>query len=448
MAEECIRKVSEEIKELYSLYEKRSDDEYTAFFVLYRLCDIHYDIKNVYRDFYWISEFWENGTLDEMIEICDTTIQKTIHHFFEIMKREKVRYAEEPNSYWCVKFTSVNEIYDGKLADIPELEKINENLEALGMGKILSLAEEQLTEIKTYLGKFGGMRHFLEYGLRSSDITIDEDGLSYIDRDYVEVVEHINFLLKEEEGAVNNVCEMDFNKRKRKNLILEGKDALGTLKEMQNEVAKNLMDYEYLKDIFLEYIDEATLNFNLYSLFVKLYICNDKTKQLFLEKCIRYKWCRDKMAELSKEEEKARFESISDDDKDLLERLKGYIDKVSEVKEGGLWISPFDGEKAKEFLEECFFDSEKGKDFRSFCKYGDSGKTGERELVAIANVLGYLMSKGKLDAKHKDISEAITGNREYIEPNLKNGKGYDNPKGGGSKDFKEKIVPFMNSKLE
>ena len=148
MAEECIRKVSEEIKELYSLYEKRSDDEYTAFFVLYRLCDIHYDIKKTYRDFDWISEFWENGTLNEMIEICDTTIQKRLRPFFEIMKKEKVRYAESPNFYWCMKFTSVNGIYDGKLADVPELEKINENLEALGMGKILSLAEEQLTEIQ------------------------------------------------------------------------------------------------------------------------------------------------------------------------------------------------------------------------------------------------------------------------------------------------------------
>ena len=448
MAEECIRKVSEEIKELYSLYEKRLDDEYTAFFVLYRLCDIHYDIKKTYRDFDWISEFWENGTLNEMIEICDTTIQKRLRPFFEIMKIEKVRYAESPNFYWCMKFTSVNGIYDGKLADVPELEKINENLEALGMGKILSLAEEQLTEIKTYLGKFGGMRHFLEYGLRSSDITIDEDGLSYIDRDYVEVVEHINFLLKEEEGAVNNVCEMDFNKRKRKNLILEGKDALGTLKEMQNEVAKNLMDYEYLKDIFLEYIDEATLNFNLYSLFVKLYICNDKTKQLFLEKCIRYKWCRDKMAELSKEEEKAKFESIGEEDMVLLERLKGYIDKVSEVKEGKLWKSPFDGEKAKEFLEECFCDSEMGAEFRSFCKKGDSGNTGGRELVAIANVLGYLMSKGKLDAKHEAISEAITGYKEKLKQSLKKGKGYENTNSGGSKDFKDTIVPFMDSKLK
>ena len=448
MAEECIRKVSEEIKELYSLYEKRSDDEYTAFFVLYRLCDIHYDIKKTYRDFDWISEFWENGTLNEMIEICDTTIQKRLRPFFEIMKKEKVRYAESPNFYWCMKFTSVNGIYDGKLADVPELEKINENLEALGMGKILSLAEEQLTEIKTYLGKFGGMRHFLEYGLRSSDITIDEDGLSYIDRDYVEVVEHINFLLKEEEGAVNNVCEMDFNKRKRKNLILEGKDALGTLKEMQNEVAKNLMDYEYLKDIFLEYIDEATLNFNLYSLFVKLYICNDKTKQLFLEKCIRYKWCRDKMAELSKEEEKAKFESIGEEDMVLLERLKGYIDKVSEVNEGKLWKSPFDGEKAKEFLEECFCDSEMGAEFRSFCKKGDSGNTGGRELVAIANVLGYLMSKGKLDAKHEAISEASTGYKEKLKQSLKKGKGYENTNSGGSKDFKDTIVPFMDSKLK
>ena len=448
MAEECIRKVSEEIKELYSLYEKRSDDEYTAFFVLYRLCDIHYDIKKTYRDFDWISEFWENGTLNEMIEICDTTIQKRLRPFFEIMKKEKVRSAESPNFYWCMKFTSVNGIYDGKLADVPELEKINENLEALGMGKILSLAEEQLTEIKTYLGKFGGMRHFLEYGLRSSDITIDEDGLSYIDRDYVEVVEHINFLLKEEEGAVNNVCEMDFNKRKRKNLILEGKDALGTLKEMQNEVAKNLMDYEYLKDIFLEYIDEATLNFNLYSLFVKLYICNDKTKQLFLEKCIRYKWCRDKMAELSKEEEKAKFESIGEEDMVLLERLKGYIDKVSEVNEGKLWKSPFDGEKAKEFLEECFCDSEMGAEFRSFCKKGDSGNTGGRELVAIANVLGYLMSKGKLDAKHEAISEAITGYKEKLKQSLKKGKGYENTNSGGSKDFKDTIVPFMDSKLK
>ena len=168
----------------------------------------------------------------------------------------------------------------------------------------------------------------------------------------------------------------------------------------------------------------------------------------FLRACIRYKWCQDKIAELNKEEEKAKFESISDDDKDLLERLKGYIDKVSEVDEGGLWISPFDGEKAKEFIEECFCDSEMGKEFRSFFRNGDSGKTGNRKWVAIANVLGYLMSKGKLDAKHKDISETITGNREDIEPNLKNGKGYDNPKGGGSKDFKEKIVPFMNSKLE
>ena len=272
--------------------------------------------------------------------------------------------------------------------------------------------------------------------------------MSYIDRDYVEVVEHINFLLKEEEGAVNNVCEMDFNKRKRKNLILEGKDALGTLKEMQNEVAKNLMDYEYLKDIFLEYIDEATLNFNLYSLFVKLYICNDKTKQLFLEKCIRYKWCRDKMAELSKEEEKAKFESIGEEDMVLLKRLKGYIDKVSEVNEGKLWKSPFDGEKAKEFLEECFCDSEMGAEFRSFCKKGDSGNTGGRELVAIANVLGYLMSKGKLDAKHEAISEAITGYKEKLKQSLKKGKGYENTNSGGSKDFKDTIVPFMDSKLK
>ena len=74
----------------------------------------------------------------------------------------------------------------------------------------------------------------------------------------------------------NDECEKNFDKRKKENLILEGKDALCTLKEMQNEVAKNLMEYEYLKNIFFEYIDEATLNFSLYSLFVKIYICKDK----------------------------------------------------------------------------------------------------------------------------------------------------------------------------
>lgn len=241
-------------------------------------------------------------------------------------------------------------------------------------------------------------------------------------------------------------CESDYERKKKENMFsVVSKTPLDILTEMQDEVKTRIIEDNAFKNILIEFMDEDG-SINIFNMFRNLYMRSNS--EPFLEDYIRYKWCQDKIAELSKEEEKAKFESIGEEDMVLLERLKGYIDKVSEVNEGKLWKSPFDGEKAKEFLEECFCDSEMGADFRSFFRNGDSGKTGNREWVAIANVLGYLMSKGKILSKHEAISKAITGKVDAIKANSKNGQGYDKENSGGSQDFKDTIVPFMESKLK
>lgn len=121
--------------------------------------------------------------------------------------------------------------------------------------------------------------------------------------------------------------------------------------------------------------------------------------------------------------------SLSDSDQKLLKKLCSFIDR-------GNWQYPATNQNVRTFITELF----KIRDFRDFFKVGNGGQSG-REIISMANIIGYLKNYSLLTEQPKKLSKTFFGHDDQVN-NINKGMNQD-----GNSKYKE-LLPLLDEYRE
>lgn len=172
----------------------------------------------------------------------------------------------------------------------------------------------------------------IRYEIEYEDIPWDLENL-FCDIDEKGVIDSFTKSIHYLERRKYDECESDYERKKKENMFsVVSKTPLDILTEMQDEVKTRIIEDNAFKNILIEFMDEDG-SINIFNMFRNLYMRSNSEQ--FLEDCIRYKWCQDKIAELNKEDEKASLEShepgpVHETEEEMETMVQGSNDDVPE----------------------------------------------------------------------------------------------------------------------
>ena len=301
-AEEDLRRIAYEIDAL----KKRPqcmEAGYDVIMYMLGLCSIFEELKVCYK-MSFTPEAWTDNW-DELLHDC-------YGRLYAIIPLERDFGGEFYNTYYCTNW----------------LERWHDN--DVQLPDSLKEMKSQLKQIAAFISSIDtdDWRYHIDL--------LKEEMCEYIDnmrlgRDFTPDEENsLRESLVEIETEEIKKVEGDFDFRLRKsNLLKDGKTTLDILNEMQDEARVKASEKKDLGEIFYKNYSRD----DLFPIFRRLYMRSDWKP--FLEACIKFRWCDEKIAELNKEEEKASLEShepgpVHETEEEMETMVQGSNDDVPE----------------------------------------------------------------------------------------------------------------------
>lgn len=252
------------------------------------LPDIYSQIDTLNNDILTEPDVWSGGFRDAIDEL-----QGKINNRLIELSKIKARGFED---YYAGAgggraLTHESPIYDNfpDISQNPEIHKINEFVSSINMVDCCEHIYILLEKIRDYL-----------YDIRRRDIDKAFFGPAYSLTD--EEKSKLTATLERIEKQCVLDCGRDYSERYVENLLSEEqKSQLQILKEIQNEAIEKIKEDEHFKSIFLANLDKDSRDIDIFSIFCRLYMTSDWKP--FLEACIKFRWCDERIAEQSKEDD-------------------------------------------------------------------------------------------------------------------------------------------------
>lgn len=224
------------------------------------------------------------------------------------------------------------------------------------------------------------------------------------------------------ENFVQQTKQLAFDKRKpTSELTME--DLLPILQKMEDEA------WEDIKKDNCGILSECTdmlmaSKIDLFPIFRLLYMRSDWKP--FLEACIKYKWCQDKIVELKNEKKK---QQLLENNKEL-DEVRGYVDNMKGLD----WKSPATKENITALMEALYSEDK----FISLIK--------KPPKIGVANIIGYLVGNRYLKSQPKPISEQVFGDDKQVD-SINHGK-YGKSVSEEFRVLKETLDSFKDKYIE
>jgi len=288
-ASECIREIAGYVDVIFNRPDYASMRSRAGLLrLMIGLTDIYYQIDTLNNYILIDPNTWSGDLGDALVELNGKLDDK----FFYLSKiRDRGFEDYYAGSGGGRALTHEYPIYDNfpDISQNPEIHKINEVVSSINMVDCCEHIYILLEKIRDYL-----------HDIRRRDIDKAFLGTAY------SLTDEEKSKLTATLGRIKKRCFLDcghdYSERYAENLLSEEqKSQLQILKEMQNEAIEKIKEDEHFKSIFLANLDKDSRDIDIFSIFCRLYMTSDWKP--FLEACIKFRWCDERIAEQSKEDD-------------------------------------------------------------------------------------------------------------------------------------------------